>query len=316
MVFGTSLSDSGNVFVLQSDPAAFGLPDDCELDTLINTPPDDSSDSYRVSGGNHTNGARHISNGPTWIEQFARGRGMFDNARPALNYAEINSNNYAVAGARARDFDCRFNLQDQLNTYQSEFPVTSAKTLVVIEMGSNDVRDALAGLAQSEDPEIIIERALANIGNAIRTLYNQGGREFLIANVPPIGVTPAIKILEQSFPGTINAANELTATFNAGLLDVILNLRLFLPDINLLRILDTHAWVTEIIENPASFGITNTEDACVTSDVPPFKCKKPDAYLFWDTLHPTTVVHGILAQKAIEVLFTIMPSSLSLYAEK
>jgi phospholipase/lecithinase/hemolysin len=40
----------------------------------------------------------------------------------------------------------------------------------------------------------------------------------------------------------------------------------------------------------------------VTPNIPPFDCKTPDDYLFWDGIHPTRVVHGIFAQEAAALL--------------
>ena len=74
-----------------------------------------------------------------------------------------------------------------------------------------------------------------------------------------------------------------------------------LPGIEV-RIVDVYTLLADILDDPVLFGFTNTEDACVTPNVPPFKCKKPDNYVFWDGIHPTKVVHSIMAQKAAEVL--------------
>jgi phospholipase/lecithinase/hemolysin len=211
-----------------------------------------------------------------------------------------------VGGARASDYPCRFNLADQLDEYQGDFSVTSANTLVVIEIGGNDVRDALAGLAVGQDPAPVITAALTNIGNAVQTLYGQGARKFLLVNVPAIGKTPAVRMLDILFPGTAVAANTLSVAFNSGLAQLQDNLNLFLPEVDV-RTLDLYALLNDIIDNKESYGIINVENACVTPNVPPFKCKKPDTYLFWDGIHPTKVVHDIMAQRAAEVLITPTP---------
>lgn len=301
VAFGTSLSDPGNAFTLLSNPSSFGFSETCNLGTPANTPPYDSLDDFLIPDGSYAKGGHHVSNGATWIEQFALGSDLAGNTKPALRNKSIQASNYAVGGARSSDFDCRFNLSDQLSAYLSDFPKTSANTLIVIEMGSNDVRDALAKLAAGDDPTVVISTALLNIGNTIQILHGRGARKFLLVNVPAVGETPAVKILDTLFPGSAFAANNLTEAFNWGLVNLQNILISSLPDVDL-RILNLYSLLYEIIENPDSFGIINTEEACITPNIPPFECKKPDTYLFWDGVHPTKAVHGIIAQKANEVL--------------
>jgi outer membrane lipase/esterase len=191
-----------------------------------------------------------------------------------------------------------------LNAYLGDFPVASANTLVVIEIGGNDVRDALSVLPG--DPGPILVGALTNIGTTIQTLYAQGARKFLIVNVPSLGNAPAVRLLDTIYPGTVFAANYLSSIFNSGLTQMQNDLNQGLPGIDV-RTLDLYALLNEIIATPASFGLVNTMDACVTPNVPPFACKKPDTYLFWDGIHPTKVVHGIIAQRAADILMNTAP---------
>jgi len=298
VVFGSSLSDSGNAFILLSNPVRFGFDETCSLGTPANVPPYDRLDALLVPDGSYAKGGHHVSNGATWVEQFARGQGLSGSTRPALRNIGIKASNYAVGGARAADYSCRFNLADQLAVYQQDFSAASESTLFVFELGGNDVRDALV----TQDPSVIAV-ALNNISNAVQVLYAQGARNFLFVNIPAVGATPAVKMLDIQFGGVgiiINAANALTEGFNSNLaqLQAVLNT---LPDMDI-RTLDLYALLNNIIADPSDYGIINTEQACVTPNVAPFTCKNPDTYLFWDGIHPTKVVHDIMAQKAAEVL--------------
>ncbi len=301
VVFGSSLSDPGNAFVLLSNPQAYGFDESCNLGTPANTPPYDKLDDFLIPDGTYAKGGHHVSNGATWIEQFARGRGLSGNAKPALGNEGIKASNYAVGGARAvEDYPCRFNLSNQLaafNIDQQDGLVITGKTLFVFEIGGNDVRDALV----SESPEEIIIQALNNIADAIGTLYFQGARKFLLVNVPALGETPAVKMIDVEMPGAAQGANALTQGFNYGLEQGRGYLNATLPGVDI-RTLDLYTLLNEIIANPENFGITNTVDACITPKSAPFTCKNPDSYLFWDGIHPTKIVHDIMAQKAAEVL--------------
>lgn len=302
VVFGTSLSDSGNAFVLLSDLSAFDFIEDCNMGTPANVPPYDTLDDFLIPDGSYARGGHHVTNGATWIEQLAQGKGLSGNVRCALRNPGTQASNYAVGGARASNYPCRFNLENQLDVYFEDFPEASADTLVVLEIGSNDIRDALANFA--ENPALssdIIVTALGNIGTAVNTLYAQGARKFLLMNAPPIGETPAVKKIDIIYPGTSALANLLTENFNSGLEILQSSLNSLLPEIDV-RTLDIYTLLYEIIEDPSSYGIVNTKDACVTPNVPPFTCKKPDTYLFWDGIHPTKAVHATVAQKAAEVL--------------
>ncbi len=301
VVFGTSLSDSGNAFVLLSDPTAFGF-GGCDMGTPANVPPYDALDELLIPDGSYARGGHHVTNGATWVEQLARGKGLSGNTRPALRNPGSEASNYAVGGARVFDYPCRFNLENQLEEYKKDFPEISADTLIIFEIGSNDVRDALASY-DPNNPNVsfdFISATIEGIGTAINTLHSRGAGKFLLMNVPDIGDTPAVKTLDALYPGTAQLADTMAVFFNSGLatLQSALNSS---PEIDV-RILDIYSLLNEIIADPSSYGIVNTVNACVTPNVPPFTCKKPDTYLFWDGIHPTKVVHDIVAQKAAEVL--------------
>jgi len=297
VVFGTSLSDSGNAFVLNGDPTAFIDPIDlegCDLGVSQNVPPYDALDEYLIPDGVYARGGHHVSNGATWIEQYARSQALAGTTRPALQNDGTEASNYAVGGARAREYPCRFNLQNQVNAYMTDFQETSPNTLVVIEMGSNDIRDTL--FDQNTDH---IAEALENIFAVIDTLYEHGARNFLVAYAPKIGSTPAVQNFGEE---AVNSANALAYSFNQQLSAFVNNpdINLIYPEINI-KGLDLYFILDQIITTPSLYGITNTSTPCVTPNIPPYTCAQPDTYVFWDGIHPTKAVHSIVAQAAMDL---------------
>lgn len=303
VVFGDSLSDSGNAFIVLSNPSRFGFDETCNPLTPMNVPPYSTLDDLFVPDGTYAIGGHHVSNGATWVEQLARSKGLAGFVRPALRSDGMKARNYAVGGARANDYSCSFNLSNQFDAYLANSPVVSADTLFIFELGGNDMRDALVNLPS--DPAPIIASAITNIGNAIGTLYSLGARQFLLMNIPDIGQTPAVQILDSIYPGLANAATGLTNAFNFHLLGLQGNLNLY-PDMNV-RIFDAYTLLNSIISNPDNYGIEVTDVPCVTPNIAPYKCTNPDTYLFWDGLHPTKAVHKIMAHDAADVLYTPTP---------
>lgn len=299
VVFGASLSDSGNAFTLLSNPGDFGFDESCDLGTPHNVPPYDAIDDLFIPDGTYARGGHRVTNGANWVEQLARSNGLSGSVRPALRSDSPQARNYAVGGARANDYPCRFNLSDQLNAYFADFATSSPDTLFIFEIGGNDLRDVLAGEADLA----AIGSAIYNIQESVLALYATGARNFLLVNVPDFGQTPAVQIIDQYYyPGAAAAANDLAVGFNYGLTSLADGLAL-IPDIEI-DVLDLYALFEHILANPDDYGIENTVDPCIMPGVPPFACADPDTYLFWDGLHPTKAVHEIMAQEAAVTLAT------------
>jgi hypothetical protein len=49
---------------------------------------------------------------------------------------------------------------------------------------------------------------------------------------------------------------------------------------------------------------SQVEQVCITPNVPPFLCKNPEQFLFWDGVHATKAVHAFFAVQAANVLGT------------
>ena len=284
VVFGTSLSDPGNAFVLVGDAS---------------TPPDFMLDPFLIPSAPYATGGHHFSNGATWVEQFGRSVGLAGSVRPALATTDPAVTNYAVGGARAYNDGVNFNLTLQVDAFlQRSGGIASSDALYAIEMGGNDIRDAFQVYARGDDGGPILQSALVSIAGNIQRLYVAGAREFLVWAAPNIALTPAIRTLG---PAAGQLATAVTQAFNGGLTQALGQLAVGLPGFRFAR-LDAYQILKAIVADPAAFDLTNVTTACVTPNIAPFTCKPADEFLFWDGIHPTKAGHAILAQETANVL--------------
>jgi outer membrane lipase/esterase len=285
IVFGDSLSDPGNAFALSGEQSV---------------PPYETLNMFLVPSAAYAKGGHHLSNGTTWIEQLGQVLKVKRSTGPAWQVPGVFSN-YAVGAARARNDGSNVNLTDQVMAFNTLADNTErlSESLVVIWIGGNDVRDATV----TANPDIILE-AITAIGDNIISLYQGGAQDFLIVNSPDIGLIPAIRAADVFFPGLAEGATLLSIGFNAGLgelLDKLEDPVTGLPGISFTR-LNAFQILRDTVADPQSFGLENAVDACVTPGIPPFACKQPGNYLFWDGIHPTRAGHAIFAEAAYTVL--------------
>ena len=288
VVFGTSLSDSGNAFALRGG---------------TNTPPDYLVDPLLIPSVPYARGGHHFSNGATWIEQFARSIGLAGSVRPAFGSSSPTATNYAVGSARAYDDGANFNLADQVSAFLADVGgAAPSDALYVIEMGSNDIRDAIVAY-QTGGPaaaQAILLQAIQSIAAQIQTLHAAGARTFLVWIPPNVALTPALRTLAGVNPAVTQLATGLTLAFNSALKATLAGLAQ-LPGVTITQ-LDAYTLLNDIAAAPDAYGLTDASSACLTPSVPPFFCQNADDYLFWDGIHPSRAGHTITAQEAARVL--------------
>lgn len=281
VVFGTSLSDPGNARAVLGE---------------ANTPPDWTGDrKFLVPDRPYARGGGHFSNGATWVEQLARPLGEAKSVRPA--FAPGGGTNFAFGGARARASGASPDLGRQVGAFLMATNYRApGSALYVIEMGGNDMRDALQAFALGGNGIPILLDALTAIGFNVQQLHRAGARRFLIWNMPNIGVTPAIR----QDPAAASFADQLAQFFNFQLAADVLGPLRGLEGIQL-TVLDAYAKVGDVAKSPATYGLDNATDACL-SLAPPYACSQPNDYLFWDGIHPTAAGHAILAHEAARLI--------------
>lgn len=297
VVFGTSLSDPGNFF---SETKDVNVPPNYDLDPVSGAP----NAPYAVGGG-------HMTNGATWIEQTALPLGVANSVLPALRGNNPKAMNYAFDGTRAAAsiLHSRSLFSDQVDQFLDDVgfdPVTNphpapSDALYVIEIGSNDVRDAVfAFLFLGNVPLAlqIISDAGSAIGTEVQRLYNAGARNFLYVNAPPVLLAPALNTIPLPQPAVDFINFNLIGNLNAQLDGIFGGL----PGVAQVRKLDLFALTHAVVGAPGTFGLTNATDACITPLEAPFICQVPDNYLFWDVAHPTKAGHAIIADEAAWVL--------------
>ncbi|HSN22461.1 MAG TPA: SGNH/GDSL hydrolase family protein [Usitatibacter sp.] len=295
MVFGDSLSDSGNTFFAGQCHHTAGTHNN-------NVPPGYDLDDLLTPNAAYARGGHHFTNGPTWIEDVAKALGSGVNANPAFGSDNPLATNYAFSGARAHDRDggtevCK-DLGYQVTAFLDDFGGTAPSgTLYVIEVGGNDINDAttaaailiLSGSAPSDAIATVapgLVAAAQSVAGRIEQLHAAGARNFLVLEAPDLGMAPAVL----GIPGLSGVATYLSTFYNT-YLDLALDGEVGLDGIDLQRF----SFFTAIHQIAGSF--TDITTPCVMPDVAPFVCANPDGHLFWDAIHPTEAAHALIAEK-------------------
>lgn len=225
-----------------------------------------------------------FSDGPIWLEGLAGDLGLM-----AINSVS-GGGNYAWGGARTGPVSAGFppSLLNQLGFYLNDTSgVADPAALYVVWGGMNDVRDNDSA------------SAVSNIASIISDLATAGATNFLVPNLPNMGMTP--ESLAGGAPGG-NAAlmTTLTLAHNAALAAELSALSATLTGATVIEF-DVFMLVNQILTNPGGFGISNVTEPCWTGDLSGtggVLCADPASYLYWDGIHPTTAAHTLIGNEA------------------
>ncbi|MBI9077828.1 MAG: SGNH/GDSL hydrolase family protein [Desulfatibacillum sp.] len=272
VVFGDSLSDSGNLFSVTSG-----------------TSPD--PEEYWQG---------RFSNGPSWPEITAdmmgienvyllakqqaagktEGKASADDPDPMEAFQTPFFFNNAYGDADSSDTET--NLGWQIAFWENNGMTIPDKTLVVVWIGAND----LLGMDSADNPGIYASGIVDSIYNSLKRIENLGAKYIAVCNIPDLGATPRFK-------GTPDEADAtaLTVLFNNFLESMVNKENSDNVEVSC-NYVDVYTMFERVQERPAVYGISNLDQAAMGL-VEDFETA--DDYLFWDDLHPTRTAHKQLA---------------------
>ena len=271
-VLGDSLSDQGNLAIATSlVPGLTVIPDPLH----------------------YFNG--RFSNGPVYTDLLAQRLGV------PLTPSLLGGTNFAFGGARttynaAESFLPVGLFPWSLNAQTAEFAklgINDPNGLYIVFSGANDIRDIVA---QNLNAAVVYANLLNGIQMAIDAFKAAGAQTILVPNVPDLGLTP-----DAIGSGTSAALTALSGQYNA-LLDAQLAA---VVGVNIVEF-DTFEWLTQVVTDPAPFGLTNVNSPCYTGFIFPnpfaTECSDPSTFLFWDIEHPSATGQALFADKLFDAL--------------
>jgi phospholipase/lecithinase/hemolysin len=211
------------------------------------------------------------SNGPVWVEYF----------KSRLNLTANLDNNFAYGGAETGNSQqLPPGVLTQIERFKSQNPTVDSNALYIIWAGANDY------LGGTNDTTLPIN----NLTTAVKRLAEIGAQNISVINLPDLGKLPATRTTQSA-----NLLNNLTQRHNSGLAASLESLRQqFNSEINI-RYIDVNVLFNQVYSSPKQYGFTNVTQACFQEGV---ICNRPDEYLFWDGIHPSTAAHKLFVELA------------------
>lgn len=285
VVFGDSLSDSGNNALLLPPDPTYVLKDN----SVFSEHPYFGSNTY--------------SNGQVWTQYLAPRLGL--SATPSL----LGGSNYAFGGAQTGQDGpgpggFPFSLNTQLGMYLgASHGVADPNALYVVAGGGNNVRASLSAvLSGSVDPVAEAGRLASSfasdVGQIVDSLQAAGARRILVWNTPNFGLTPQARSYG---PQGMSVATSFSQAMNGALAKRLAGEQGVMS-------FDVYGLLTGIVAQGTASGFSDVINAC---GAPSLGCD-PSTSLYYDGIHPTTAAHKMLAD-AVYAQAVPEPASVALW---
>lgn len=215
------------------------------------------------------------SNGPVWVEYLAS----------RLKLTVNLDNNFAYGGAKTGNSQqLPPGVLTQIQRFKAKNLSVNPNALYIIWAGANDY---FGGATDTTLP-------INNLATAVKRLAEIGAKNIVVINLPDLGKVPATRTSERA-----NLLSKLTESHNSGLAASLESLRQQLGTNINIRYVDVNALFKVVYNSPEKYGFKNVTQPCLNNGI---ICDRPNEYLFWDGVHPSTAAHKLFVELALSKL--------------
>jgi len=215
-----------------------------------------------------------MSNGPVMVEQLAQRLGV-----PLSDFAWAGATTGVGNGVDGGTVDAlgAFALPGMTTAFQDLLSDTAfdPNALYILWGGANDLRSA----TNQAEGAVAIGKAVTNLVTMMGTLQYLGATRILVLNMQDFAKAPAFlqedpQILQFMTQGTLAFNQALKANLPPGV-----------------HYFDTFSRFSDFMANPEDYGLSNVTDQLILTPG-----ADPNAYFYWDGVHPTTAGHALIAE--------------------
>ncbi|HTI19025.1 MAG TPA: SGNH/GDSL hydrolase family protein [Trinickia sp.] len=233
--------------------------------------------------------AGRFSNGQLWVEYLS-------------SLIKLPVYNWAIGGAAADRYFVIPGVTQQVDSWKEKTTwaqnYRAQNTLFLVFIGANDLMNAGRTARQSA----------ASVRESLIKLADAGATHILLLNLPDLTRAPAFLLRHDA-----EAIAAQVAIYNRQLARLVEEMRSRYGASLRLELFDTHAVFDDLFNHPQDYGFENMEDACLdiqshsalaylSAHAPSPACRDPGGFVFWDTVHPTTATHRVVAEKVAAFL--------------
>ncbi|KAI4296852.1 hypothetical protein L6164_036772 [Bauhinia variegata] len=202
----------------------------------------------------------------------------------------------------------KIHMRKLLGKNRAEFIIRNA--LFILSMGTNDFLQNYY-LVPDRPKQFSVEQfqnfLVSKMSHDIEVMYRLGARRIVIVGVPPLGCIPLTRTL-MSQKDCVESLNRVAYSFNAKQQQKLTKLKAKLGLMT--AYLDVYGIIRRAVADPKAYGFEEVSKGCCGTGTVEYgdsckgmsTCSDPTKYVFWDAVHPTEKMYGIIADEATETI--------------